>query len=134
MIAVAEGCEEADADVKGVDSFGNVKLGGIGQALAAAIQDFLVKEMDKPYPEFKYESRSIQLGHLQRGGAPTAFDRVLGTRLGMKAVELIKAGQFGVMVSLSGTDIVAVPLEDAVKVLKTVPKARYDEVRMFLGM
>lgn len=134
MIAVAEGCEETDAAAKGTDAFGNVKLGGIGKALAEAIQKFLDKEMKKPYPEFKYESRSMQLGHLQRGGAPTAFDRVLGTRLGIKAVDLVKEEKFGVMVALSGTDIIAVPLEDGVKVLKTVPTSRYEEARLFLGM
>lgn len=134
MIAVAEGCEEVDAKEKGEDAFGNKKLGGVGKAIADAIQKFLDKEMKKPYPEFKYESRFIQLGHLQRGGAPTAFDRILGTRLGLKAVELIKEEKFGLMVALSGTDIVSVPLEDGVKVLKTVPDSRYEEARLFLGM
>jgi phosphofructokinase-like protein len=134
MIAVAEGCEEADVSKKGTDAFGNVKLGGVAKDLEERIQKFLDKEMKKPYPEFKFECRSMQLGHLQRGGAPTAFDRILGTRLGLKAVELVKEGKFGLMVATSGTDIVAVPLEDGVKVLKTVPASRYEEARIFLGM
>ena len=90
--------------------------------------------MEKPYPEFKFEARSVRLGHLQRGGRPTAYDRILGTRLGVKAVELVKEGKFGHMVSLQGTDIVAVTLEEAVGRLKTVPEERYEEARLFLGL
>ena len=133
IIAVAEGCEETD-ESKGTDAFGNVKLGGICETLEERIQKWLDANMEKPYPEFKFEARSVRLGHLQRGGAPTAYDRVLGTRLGVKAVELVKEGKFGHMVSLRGTNIVAVRLEDAVGKSKTVPKERYEEARLFLGL
>ena len=138
LIAIAEGVEETDASKedasKETDSFGNVKLGGVCEALQNRLEEWLVKEMKKPYPEFKFEVRSVRLGHLQRGGAPTAFDRVLGTRLGIKAVELVKEGNFGHMVSLRGTDIVAVTLEEAVGKLRTVPKERYEEALLFLGL
>jgi len=73
------------------------------------------------------------LGHTQRGGSPTAFDRVLGTRFGVKAVELVKEGKFGQMVSLSGNKIVSVPLADAVGTLKTVDKEFYELAQIFFG-
>ena len=133
MIAVAEGIEEAD-ESKGTDAFGHVQLGGVCETLQERIQEWLTEEMEKPYPEFKFEARSVRLGHLQRGGRPTAYDRILGTRLGVKAVELVKEGKFGHMVSLQGTDIVAVTLEEAVGRLKTVPEERYEEARLFLGL
>lgn len=136
IIAIAEGVKLKDEDRGKVerDAFGHERLGGICEKLESALQEWLEKNMEKPYPEFKFEARSIKLGHLQRGGAPTAFDRVLGTRLGLKAIDLIKEGKFGHMVSLKGTDIVAVPLEAAVGTLKTVPAHRYEEARIFLGM
>jgi len=133
IIAVAEGIEETD-ESRGTDAFGNIKLGGVCETLEKRLQEWLTKEMKKPYPEFKFEARSVRLGHLQRGGSPTAYDRILGTRLGIKAVELIKEGKFGHMVSLRGTDIVAVTLEDAVGRTKTVPDERYEEARLFLGL
>ena len=133
IIAVAEGIEETD-ESRGTDAFGNVQLGGVCETLEKRIQEWLIAEMEKPYPEFKFEARSVRLGHLQRGGAPTAYDRILGTRLGINAVELIKEGKFGHMVSLRGTDIVAVTLEDAVGRTKTVPEGRYEEARLFLGL
>ena len=73
------------------------------------------------------------LGHIQRGGSPTAFDRILGTRFGVKAVELVENKQFGQMVSLSGTKIVAVPLSRAVEKLKTVDMDLYDISKVFFG-
>jgi len=136
IVALAEGVEEAEASKKKgeTDAFGHTKLGGICEELEARLQDWLTKSMKKPYPEFKFEARSMKLGHLQRGGAPTAYDRILGTRLGIKAIELVKEGKFGHMVSLSATNIIAVPLEAAVGTLKTVPTERYEEARLFLGM
>lgn len=136
IIAIAEGVEEEESSKKKgeTDAFGHVKLGGICEEIESRIQEWLTKNMPKPYPEFKYEARSIKLGHLQRGGAPTAYDRILGTRFGIKAIELIKEGKFGHMVSLRGTDIVAVPLQDAVGTLKLVPEERYNEAKLFLGM
>jgi 6-phosphofructokinase 1 len=73
------------------------------------------------------------LGHIQRGGSPTAFDRVLGTRFGVKAVELIKNKKFGRMVSLTGNKIIDVPIEVAVSALKTVDMELYDIAKVFFG-
>ena len=73
------------------------------------------------------------LGHIQRGGAATAYDRVLGTRFGEKAVQLVKKGEFGNMVALKGNDIVSIPIEVAVSKLKTVDPAYYDMARTFFG-
>jgi 6-phosphofructokinase 1 len=73
------------------------------------------------------------LGHIQRGGTPTAFDRVLATRFGLQAIDSVRDQQYGVMVALRGTDIVRVPLIEGTGVLKTVPAERYDEVRTFFG-
>ena len=73
------------------------------------------------------------LGHIQRGGTPTAFDRVLATRFGLHAIDAVHDKQYGVMVALHGTDIVRVPLIEGTGVLKTVPLERYDEVRTFFG-
>jgi len=135
IIAVAEGIKESEASKeREKDAFGHERLGGICEVLEQRLQEWLDKDMKKPYPEFKFEARSMRLGHLQRGGAPTAFDRILGTRLGLKAVELVKKGKFGQMVSLSGTDIVSVPLESAVAKLKVVPEERYEEARLFFGL
>ena len=79
------------------------------------------------------ETRSIVLGHLQRGGSPTAFDRVLGTRLGVQVVEMINNGQFGMMAALKGGEMVAVKLEEAVGSLKTVDPHRYETARLFFS-
>src|SRR3972149_6733119 len=95
-------------DVK-KDAFGNVMLGGIGE--------FLAKEVEKATG---VETRHVVLGHLQRGGSPTAHDRVLATRYGVRAVELINEGKFGVMVALQGSKIVPIPLEEGVRQTKTV--------------
>jgi ATP-dependent phosphofructokinase / diphosphate-dependent phosphofructokinase len=73
------------------------------------------------------------LGHIQRGGTPTAFDRVLATRFGLHAIDAVHDGDFGVMVALRGTDITRVPLADALRELKTVPLARYTEAEVFFG-
>jgi 6-phosphofructokinase 1 len=87
------------------------RLGGIGAQVADALGTLTGKE-----------TRSVVLGHLQRGGAPTSFDRVLATRFGGKAVELVKRGEFGTMVAFAPPDIVARRLEDVVGRTKTVPK------------
>jgi len=73
------------------------------------------------------------LGHIQRGGTPTAFDRVLATRFGLGAIDAVQDGAFGTMVALRGTNIVRVPLAEATAELKTVPEDRYDEVEVFFG-
>ncbi len=114
IIAVAEGAEFSDLDIKAAsqttDAFGHVKLGGLAETLA--------KEIEK---RTGFETRHVVLGHTQRGGSPIAYDRILATRLGYKAAEMIKEGKFAMMSSLRGEKIDAVPIEEAVKALKTVP-------------
>jgi len=126
IIAVAEGAEFTDLDVKAAshatDAFGHVKLGGVAETLAHEIER-----------RTGFETRHVVLGHTQRGGSPTAYDRVLATRLGYKAVEMIRDGQFAMMSSLRGEKIEAVPIEDAVKVLKTVPENYFDAAKTFFG-
>ncbi len=126
IICVAEGALPADGDLitkdAPLDAFGHVRLSGIGEWLASAIEDRTGKE-----------SRAAVLGHIQRGGTPTAFDRVLATRFGLAAIDAVHAGDFGKMVALQGTDIVRVPLEAATGVLKTVPPERYEEAKAFFG-
>jgi len=108
IIVVAEGAQLGEGEVitstEEKDAFGHVRLGGIGK--------FLEKEIEK---RTGLESRSMVLGHLQRGGNPTAFDRVLGTRLGVAAVELIAKGEFGKMVALQCNQIVPVALGEAIE-------------------
>ena len=126
IVVAAEGALAIDGDLvtkdASLDAFGHVKLSGVGEALAKRIEDLT-----------GYETRSVVLGHLQRGGTPVAFDRNLGQRLGLKAAEAINDGEFGKMVALHGTEVVLVPLESATGVLKTVPVARYQEAKAFFG-
>lgn len=126
IVVVAEGAQFKEGSMvvqeQKLDSFGHVRLGGIGEILA--------QEIEK---RTGYETRVSVLGHIQRGGSPTAFDRVLGTRLGVKAIELIKNKKFGRMVALSGIKIVDVPLADAVKALKTVDMELYNIAQVFFG-
>ncbi len=126
LVVVAEGfltdtMEEAHSE-RGVDTFGRPRLGGIAEELVWEIES-----------RTGIETRATTLGHIQRGGTPTAFDRVLATRFGMAAIDSVVEGQWGTMVSLKGTDIVRVDFEDALGQLKTVPKHRYDEVRVLFG-
>jgi 6-phosphofructokinase 1 len=79
------------------------------------------------------ESRAVVLGHIQRGGKPTAYDRVLATRFGVHAVQAVHDEAFGVMVALRGTDIIRVPLVEATSQLKLVPPQRYAEAEVFFG-
>ena len=104
------------------DAFGHVRLGGIGTWLAEEIAARTGKE-----------SRAVVLGHVQRGGTPTAYDRVLATRFGLHAVDAVADGDFGTMVALKGTDIVRVKLSEATAELKTVPTERYKEAEVFFG-
>jgi len=126
IVVVAEGAQFSDKGMitqeQKLDSFGHVRLGGIGEALG--------NEIEK---RTGYETRVTVLGHIQRGGSPTAFDRVLGTRLGVKAVELIKNKKFGRMAALQGIKIVDVPLSEAVKSLKTVDMELYEIAKVFFG-
>lgn len=126
MVVVAEGANFKAGDVviadAKKDAFGHVRLGGIGQILADRIEAMT-----------GYEARVTVLGHLQRGGTPSAFDRILGTRFGVKAVELVEKRQFGHMVSLHGNEVVAVPIERAVGQLKTLDMELYDIAKIFFG-
>jgi ATP-dependent phosphofructokinase / diphosphate-dependent phosphofructokinase len=126
IVVVAEGAHPADEELMvssgQLDSFGHVRLGGIGQLLADEIEKRTGKE-----------ARCTVLGHIQRGGTPTAFDRVLATRFGMHAVQAVHEEAFGMMVALRGTDIVRVPLGEATRELKLVPPERYAEAEVFFG-
>lgn len=126
IIVVAEGAKFKDTSFvtqeKKLDEFGHVRLGGIGEILG--------REIEK---RTGYETRVSVLGHIQRGGTPTAFDRILGTRFGVKAVELVKNKRFGRMVALSGNKIIDVPISDAVKELKTVDMELYNIAKEFFG-
>ena len=107
------------------DSFGHVQLGtgiGIGEVLKNEIQD-----------RTGLETRHVVLGHVQRGGGPSAFDRVLGTRLGVKAVEIAEAGENRKMAALRGTQTVAANLSEAVGTLKTVPDVDIETAELFFG-
>ncbi len=126
IVVVAEGAQFKEGTFvikeQELDAFGHVKLGGIG--------DILAKEIEKITG---YETRVSVLGHIQRGGSPTAFDRVLGTRFGVKAVELVIEKKFGKMVALSGNKIIDVPIEEAVGTLKTVDVELYEIAKVFFG-
>src|SRR5262245_2072010 len=124
IIVIAEGAMPAEGDMitlnKELDAFGHVRLGGIGNWLASEIEKATGKE-----------ARCVVLGHVQRGGTPTAFDRVLATRFGLHAIDAVHERDFGKMVALRGTDIIRVPLIEATKELKTVPGYRYAEAEAF---
>jgi 6-phosphofructokinase len=100
-----------------IDQFGHVRLGGIGALLAEAVE-----------VRTGYETRQTVLGHVQRGGTPTAFDRILATRFGISAIDAVLDGAFGQMVALQCGGIVRVPLSEAVGTLKTVDPALYHGV------
>jgi len=113
--------DEAHSE-RGLDAFGRPRLGGIGELLAPLIEDAT-----------GIETRATTLGHIQRGGTPTSYDRVLATRFGMAAVDMVVRKRWGNMVALRGTDMIEVPFADALGQLKTVPQARYDEARVLFG-
>src|SRR5499433_1639479 len=121
IVVVAEGARPAYDDLalsdERLDSFGHVRLGGFGQQLAIEIEKRTGKE-----------ARCTVLGHIQRGGTPTAFDRVLASRFGINAIDAVRDGAFGTMVALRGTQIVRVPLAEATREVKLVPPERYAEV------
>ena len=104
------------------DSFGHVRLGGIGDRLAGEIEQRTGKE-----------ARAVVLGHVQRGGTPTAFDRWLATRFGLQAITAVAEKDFGKMVALRGKDIVRVPLIEGTGELKTVSPEEYAEEEVFFG-
>ena len=125
IVVVSEGCELPGAEDKGeVDQFGHKLLAkrGVGDRLGEEIED-----------RTGFETRVTVLGHVQRGGSPTAYDRILATRFGLKAADLVEAGQFGQMASLRGSDVVSVSLREATAELKTVTNDWYDVARAFFG-
>ena len=140
IIAVAEGFkikgEKEVLQTDKLDAFGHARLGGIAERLCKLVEE-----------NTGIESRSVVLGHTQRGGSPTAMDRLLGTRYGVKAVELAMAGEFGKMVALRGTEIIGVPLDDVVHEVidkktgqsklrlknRCVTKELYDVAKVFFG-
>ncbi|MGI8693126.1 MAG: 6-phosphofructokinase, partial [Geodermatophilaceae bacterium] len=126
IVVVAEGASPAAGDTSlrtaELDAFGHVRLGGVGQRLAEEIEARTGKE-----------ARVVVLGHIQRGGTPSAFDRVLATRFGLHAIDAAHEQDWGVMVALRGTDIVRVPLAEATRELKTVPDDRLAEAEVFFG-
>jgi phosphofructokinase-like protein len=126
IVVVAEGAKpDGASDLtldRGVDAFGHARLGGIGDWLADQIEARTGKE-----------ARTTVLGHIQRGGTPSAFDRVLASRFGLHAADAVQDGDWGKMVALRGTNIVRVPLMDAVTELKTVSPELYAEAEVFFG-
>ena len=125
VLVIAEGAKFANEETlkdEEKDAFGHVKLGGIGDRLAKALE-----------AKTGFETRAMSLGHVQRGGSPTAFDRVLGTRYGLKAVDLVHEKKFGRMVSLQGNKITDVDVRDAVGKLRTLDMDLYNDVRVFFG-
>jgi ATP-dependent phosphofructokinase / diphosphate-dependent phosphofructokinase len=125
IVVVSEGCELPGAEDKGeVDQFGHRLLAkrGVGERLGEEIES-----------RTGFETRVTVLGHIQRGGSPTARDRVLATRFGLKASDLVAEGAFGQMAALRGDDVIAVPLAEATAELKTVPDDWYAVARTFFG-
>ncbi|MFH1782388.1 MAG: ATP-dependent 6-phosphofructokinase [Candidatus Omnitrophota bacterium] len=126
IVVVAEGAKFKKGSLvkqeEKLDSFGHVRLGGIGHALGELIEE-----------KTGFETRVTVLGHIQRGGTPTAFDRILGTRFGVKAMELVVKKDYGKMAALNGDKIVGVPLEKAVSKLKTVDMELYKIAQIFFG-
>lgn len=126
IVVVAEGAEFKKGTVvtqrEELDAFGHVKLGGIGHVLGNIIEEKL-----------GFETRVTVLGHIQRGGSPTAFDRILGTRYGIRAVELIMENKFGYLVALKGNKIVEIPLEEVLGKIKPVDEEIYQISTNFFG-
>ncbi|NQT75759.1 MAG: 6-phosphofructokinase [Candidatus Omnitrophica bacterium] len=126
IVVVAEGAKFKKGDIvtqeEKLDAFGHVRLGGIGHPLGDEIEK-----------RTGYETRVTVLGHIQRGGTPTAFDRVLGTRFGIKTMDFVLKKDYGKMAALKGRKIVAVPLEDAVRETKTVDMELYNIAKIFFG-
>jgi ATP-dependent phosphofructokinase / diphosphate-dependent phosphofructokinase len=126
IVVAAEGATPVEGTLElvseGTDEFGHARLGGIGQLLEREIGE-----------RTGFESRATVLGHIQRGGTPTAFDRVLATRLGAAAIDAASEGKWGQMPALRATKIELVPLSEAVAELKTVPAEEYEMASAFFG-
>jgi ATP-dependent phosphofructokinase / diphosphate-dependent phosphofructokinase len=127
IVVVAEGAVPREGSLQtregtATDAFGHARLGGIGVALEGELERLT-----------GYESRVTILGHVQRGGSPVAFDRVLATRFGVAAMAATEAGRFGTMVGLRGTEIVLSPLADALREPKLLDPALYATAELFFG-
>ena len=126
LVVVAEGAKpKGENEIvygAGFDEFGHPRLGGVGYYLGKKIEECT-----------EVETRVVVLGHLQRGGSPTAFDRVLATRYGIAAIDLVNENQFGQMVALQGNKIIHVPLKDVIGKRKTVNLELYDIAKVFFG-
>jgi phosphofructokinase-like protein len=126
IVVVAEGATPVEGTLEIIggdkDEFGHERLGGIGQLLERELGD-----------RTGYDTRATVLGHIQRGGTPTAFDRVLATRLGLAAIDAAHEGNWGVMPALRGTRIELVPLSEAVASLRLVPPEEYEAAAAFFG-
>ncbi len=126
IVVVAEGALPVEGTIEvldgEIDEFGHARLGGIGQVLEREIEQ-----------RTGFESRATVLGHIQRGGTPTAFDRVLATRLGVAAIDAASEGRWGMMPALRSTRIELVPLRDAVEQLHTVSNEDYEAAEAFFG-
>ena len=126
ICVVAEGAKPVEGSMElrsgGMDEFGHERFTGVAQQLAMEVEKRIRKEV-----------RVTVLGHVKRGGTPTAYDRVLATRFGVNAADAAHSGEYGMMVSLRGEDIGRVPLADAVRQLKLVPETRYDDAAAFFG-
>jgi 6-phosphofructokinase 1 len=127
IVVVAEGAVPADKGSfqtlhQGTDAFGHARLGGIAVMLEREIEE-----------RTGYETRMTILGHVQRGGTPLAYDRVLGTRFGVAAIDAVHEQDFGKMVALRGTDIVRVPLDDALRESKTLDPAFFETAEVFFA-
>lgn len=126
IVVVSEGVELNgegwEFQTREFDDFGNVRLGGVGTLLS--------REIEK---RIGIESRAVVLGHVQRGGTPTAFDRMLGTKYGVAAIDMVHQGKFGMMTALEGTKVRPVPIIEGVKESKTVDKETYEIAKVFFG-
>ncbi|GEP32963.1 pyrophosphate--fructose 6-phosphate 1-phosphotransferase [Nocardioides szechwanensis] len=127
IIVVSEGAVPAEGGDMTVasgekDAFGHVRLGGIGDRIANEIEQRTGKE-----------ARAVVLGHIQRGGTPTAFDRWLATRFGLQAADAVADGDWGTMMALRGTKIIRVPLSEGTAELKVVSPEEYAEAQVFFG-
>lgn len=126
IVVVAEGALPNHGDLvvkdQSEDAFGHVRLSGIGEWLARELEE-----------RTGHEARTTVLGYVQRGGTPTARDRVLATRFGVHAITAVRDGEFGTMTALRGAEVLQVPLSDAVAQLKTVPPEMYAEAATFFG-
>ncbi|HWR82350.1 MAG TPA: ATP-dependent 6-phosphofructokinase [Candidatus Deferrimicrobium sp.] len=130
VVVVAEGAtlksESGEAKVitfdHEMDEFGHVRLGGIAHILSTLLRE-----------KTAYDCRTVILGHIQRGGIPSAFDRVLATRYGTRAIDLVHQADFGTMVALRGTDIVSTPLTEAMRAIKKIDRELYEIAEVFFG-